>query len=173
MNCYYRNLVLGFSVLGIFGIAGCKAKPKPETANPASALEKIEARLGMKLPPKAHRAFFEEVAQWLGTPYQYGGNSQRGTDCSGFVQQVYKKVFNLDVAHQSAVLHQKSRIIRKAELKEGDLYFFKIESASISHVGMHLTDDFFIHASTRSGVVVSRLQEPYYQKTFADFGTYR
>lgn len=177
MKCYWKTGPTCFSILliGLLILHSCKSKPRPETTKPEkeTALSHYEHKLGVKLPGTANRAFFEEVAQWMGTPYRYGGNSFQGTDCSGFVQQVYLKVFGIKVDHQSAALFEKSKRVKKDQLKEGDLYFFKISGNKISHVGMHLTDDFFIHASTKKGVVVNRLQEAYYSQHFAGFGTLR
>jgi hypothetical protein len=177
MSYCWKTGRICFSIFLLLGLAfsGCKTKPKPGSEKPRreTGLSDYERKLGLELPESANRNFFEEVAQWMGTPYRYGGSSKQGTDCSGFVQQVYLKVFGLKVDHQSALLFEKSKRIRKEQLREGDLYFFKISGNKISHVGMHLTGDFFIHASTKKGVVVNRLQEPYYAQHFVGYGTFR
>ncbi len=177
MSYCSKTVRICFSIVLLFGLVapGCKSKPKPSVEKPRSdaSLRDYERKLGLDLPESANRSFFEEVAQWMGTPYRYGGSSKQGTDCSGFVQQVYLKVFGLKVDHQSASLYEKSKRIQKDQLREGDLYFFKISGNKVSHVGMHLTGDFFIHASTKKGVVVNRLQEAYYSQHFVGYGTFR
>ena len=55
---------------------------------------------------------------------------------------------------------------RKEELKEGDLVFFKINSKSISHVGVYLGDDKFAHASSSKGVMISNLNEAYWKRYY-------
>jgi lipoprotein Spr len=56
--------------------------------------------------------------------------------------------------------------INKTELKEGDLVFFKIGSKSISHVGVYIGDNKFAHASSSKGVMISNLNDSYWQRYF-------
>ena len=58
----------------------------------------------------------------------------------------------------------------KDKLKEGDLVFFKIRSKRISHVGIYLANNFFVHASASQGVMISNLTEGYWQRFFAGAG---
>lgn len=51
-------------------------------------------------------------------------------------------------------------------MKEGDIVFFKIRQSEVSHVGLYLGNDKFIHSSTSNGVIISDLKEEYYQKYF-------
>lgn len=110
------------------------------------------------------------VADWLGTPYRFGRNSKQGTDCSGFVYLLYKDVYKLDVGRaSSADLMSKTKTLSRAELKEGDMVFFNINNrrnGRASHAGVYLKDGKFAHASTRRGVIISSLSEPYYNRTF-------
>jgi lipoprotein Spr len=55
-------------------------------------------------------------------------------------------------------------------MREGDLVFFKIGQNTVSHVGVYLTNDRFVHASTSSGVMISDLKEPYWKKYYAGGG---
>ncbi|MFN6091007.1 MAG: C40 family peptidase, partial [Bacteroidota bacterium] len=63
--------------------------------------------------------------------------------------------------------------INKSELKEGDIVFFKIRHSEVSHVGLYLGNDKFIHSSTSNGVIISDLKEEYYQKYFWGGGRLR
>jgi lipoprotein Spr len=56
--------------------------------------------------------------------------------------------------------------LKKSQLREGDLVFFKIRKRRVSHVGVYLSHNRFIHASVHDGVVISDLDEPYYKKYF-------
>ena len=56
--------------------------------------------------------------------------------------------------------------VSREDLKEGDLVFFKINSRTISHVGIYLGNNRFAHASSSRGVVLSNLDEPYYKRYF-------
>lgn len=108
-----------------------------------------------------------EVFRWYKTCYRYGGSSENGIDCSGFVNMVYKKIFNVELPRGSYLMYPKCRPLEPDELPaEGDLVFFKIYKNRISHVGIYLQHNKFAHSSTHSGVIISDLNEPYYKKHF-------
>jgi len=114
-----------------------------------------------------------ETSLWLGVPYRYGGNTKRGTDCSGFTGQVFKRVYNKKLQRSAEGQAKKDvKNVRKGSLKTGDLVFFKSSSKSkkINHVGIFLRDGYFIHASTSRGVIVSHLDEDYYKKNWKQGG---
>lgn len=83
----------------------------------------------------------------LNSPYQWGGRSAFGIDCSGFVQLIYKLngIFLPRDASQQAQKGQTLSFIEEAE--EGDLAFFDNEEGNITHVGIILTNNRIIHAS--------------------------
>ncbi|GAB4447434.1 MAG: hypothetical protein OHK0036_01720 [Bacteroidia bacterium] len=111
------------------------------------------------------------ITEWYGVPYKYGECSKNGTDCSGFINALYEKVYGKKLERRSQDIFQKQcKKINKNEVKEGDLVFFKIESKEISHVGVYLRNNKFVHASTQKGVIINDLNEPYYQKYFYAFG---
>lgn len=103
---------------------------------------------------------------WLNTPYRYGGNSKSGIDCSRFVMRMYNEALGLQAAGSSRQIFEQGNFIDKNQLKEGDLVFFKTRGSNISHVGIYLQDDKFVHSSTSKGVIVSSLNEPYWKKTY-------
>ena len=85
---------------------------------------------------------------YMGVPYLWGGRSVFGTDCSGFVQQVYKMAgawLPRDAYMQADVGEPVGFL---AEAQPGDLAFFD-EGGIITHVGMMLNDHQIIHASGR------------------------
>ncbi len=108
-----------------------------------------------------------EAASWVGTPYKHAGNSKSGTDCSGLSYAIFKTLYakNLDRTSDGQYFKNCKRI-NKSELKPGDLVFFKINGNKISHVGIYLKDNKFIHASSHRGVVVNDLDEKYYLKYY-------
>ena len=133
-------------------------------------LEKYSARLGITLKSGCNKKLIESVTSWLNTPYKYGGNTKQGTDCSGFVQQVYSEVYGISLARSAADIYSQCKKISRTDLKEGDLVFFKINTPKVGHVGIYLTDEYFIHASTQKGVIISNLAETYYAKYFHSCG---
>jgi len=100
---------------------------------------------------------------WLGTKYQYGGCSKKGVDCSCLAKNIYKQVYGIELDRTSGNQYKQCKPIRKQKkLREGDLVFFKINGMKISHVGIYLGEGYFIHASTKLGVVLNNLSEEYY-----------
>ena len=136
-------------------------------------IHKYEEKLGISLPETSNIEFIKVIVPWLGSPYKYGGNSINGTDCSGFVSSIYSSFFKIELDRTSLLIYKNARKINKSEVKEGDLVFFKTDGKKVSHVGITITPNHFIHASSKKGVVVNSLNEPYYSKNFVAFGSYR
>ncbi|NTW33857.1 MAG: C40 family peptidase [Bacteroidetes bacterium] len=132
--------------------------------------KKYSKILDVELTGKEDKKFIEELAKWLGTPYLYGGTTLKGVDCSGFVQTVYKNVYNISLYRTAYDLVKNGELINKKNLKTGDLVFFKINSDKVSHVGIYIKDGKFIHASSSKGVIVSKLSDAYYAKYFYSGG---
>ncbi|MEZ5172932.1 MAG: C40 family peptidase [Bacteroidia bacterium] len=113
------------------------------------------------------------INDWIGSPYKYGGCSKDGTDCSGMVYTFYKEVFGISLPRSSSELYEKAKKISIEEAKPGDLVFFATKSAKVSHVGMYMMDNKFVHSSTSKGVIISSLDETYYRERLVGFGAYR
>lgn len=112
---------------------------------------------------------YNQVYQWYGVPYHYGGASKTGTDCAGFVKSVFKTIYNVDLARSATAQYPQCRQV-VGEPHEGDLVFFNIRGRYLSHVGIYLQNGYFAHAATHSGVIISNLNEPYYKAYFYRFG---
>lgn len=105
------------------------------------------------------------VRTWEGTPHRLGGNDRQGVDCSGLVVQIYRDLFDIPLPRTAAALSKTGRAIDLGQLSPGDLVFFRLPDGK-RHVGIYLDRGQFAHTSTRRGVMISRLQEPYWQATF-------
>ena len=110
-----------------------------------------------------------EASSWIGTPYQYGGNSRGGIDCSGLNVAIYKAVFNHQLSRNSRQQFEADcKSVKKSHLQQGDLLFFaiadKVNASNINHTGIYLKNGLFLHASTSRGVVVDNLEAAYYKK---------
>ena len=121
-----------------------------------------------------HReALIEEAYTWIGTPYKYAGQDKGiGTDCSGMVMRIYEMIAGEKIPRNSAKQAEFCKKLKSHEVKTGDLVFFATgkDPNKISHVGMIIDNDNFIHASPSKGVVVSQLSNTYFQRTFIMFG---
>lgn len=111
--------------------------------------------------------------EWYGVPYHYGGKSKQGIDCSDFTCTLLHDVYGINMDGSSKALRGECITVRKNDLQEGDLVFFKIRKGRISHVGVYIANNYFIHASTKLGVVISSLDEDYYKKYFSSGGRVR
>lgn len=111
----------------------------------------------------------EHVDEWYGTRYRYGGTSKSGIDCSAFVQAIYLSAFAVSLPRTARDQYRSSRIISATEVKTGDLVFFNT-TGGISHVGIYLQNNKFVHASTSQGVTVSDMFDAYYLKRFIGIG---
>jgi len=136
-------------------------------------LARASLRLGIDIDMKDNHALYVESANWLGVPYRSGGMSKSGVDCSGFTSSVYKKVYRKNLERNSDDQRKKDcKKVKKGKLQEGDLVFFHggRKKKKATHVGIYLKDGKFIHASTRRGVIVSHLEENYWERHWLSGG---
>lgn len=111
----------------------------------------------------------EFVDEWYGTRYRYGGTTKSGIDCSAFVQAIYVSAFAVSLPRTARDQYRYSRIISATEMKTGDLVFFNT-TGGISHVGIYLQNNKFVHASSAYGVTVSDMFDPFYITRFIGIG---
>lgn len=102
---------------------------------------------------------------WAGTPYRPGGSDRRGIDCSGFVQQAYAALFGIPLPRTTKMQARSGNKINQSELKPTDLVFFRTGLFN-RHVGIYRGDGHFMHASTKRGVTLSRLDDDYWNGHF-------
>ncbi|HEY5326153.1 MAG TPA: NlpC/P60 family protein [Mucilaginibacter sp.] len=162
------TIALFFSVLAIQ--AQTKTSPNETVGNTSDdqeslAKDYLSQIMGVALSATSNMKLFHFVYDWIGTPYRFGGSSRRGIDCSAFTKELYSQVFNMDIERNSRDLFSMVSPVKKDDLKEGDLVFFKIHSRRISHVGIYLGNNRFAHASSR-GVAISSLDDAYYKRYF-------
>ena len=106
--------------------------------------------------------------QWEGAPYQFGGTSKHGVDCSAFVQLAYRDATSVQLPRTTLKQSQIGTKINYELAESGDLVFFKTNRTT-RHVGVYLGNRQFMHASTSKGVIISRLDNPYWASKFWHF----
>lgn len=101
-----------------------------------------------------------------GIRYSRGGTSRGGFDCSGFTRYVFAK-YGVSLPHSSAAQARMGTPVPRSELRPGDLVFFQTNRRGISHVGIYIGDNRFVHAAThRRGVTVDSLSSSYYASRY-------
>lgn len=146
-----RRPLLCSILLAFIVITGCGSAPvKPANDSTQDATE-------YKLRQAAK--------QWRHTPHRMGGLDRRGIDCSGLVKVLYDDLFQIDLPRSTELQVRKGRAVVSGRWKAGDLLFFKPENKG-RHVGIYLADREFLHATTRRGVIVSKLSEPYWRESY-------
>ena len=133
---------------------------EPESA-PDSVAEWRQAFAGawQAAPEERWRA---AAAEWLGTPYVWGGNSPRGVDCSGLVQRLVKHVAGLGLPKHSADQARAAHRIPRRELTTGDLVYLSRRDEGIRHIALVLGtgpdgEPEVVHAGLNRGVVIEPL----------------
>jgi lipoprotein Spr len=112
---------------------------------------------------------YEYIDEWYGTRYCLGGTTKSCIDCSAFVQSFYSALYNSSRPRTARDQYKSAQKISSTELQEGDLLFFNTRGG-VSHVGIYLQHNKFVHASTSGGVMISDMFEPYYVRHFIGAG---
>ncbi|NVZ99683.1 C40 family peptidase [Pseudomonas gingeri] len=119
-------------------------------------------------------SILERGMSLIGTRYRFGGtNESSGFDCSGFIGYLFREEAGLDLPRSTReMINVKAPLVARNKLKPGDLLFFATNGrrGRVSHAGIYLGDDQFIHSSSRrsGGVRVDSLGDSYWSKTFIE-----
>lgn len=105
------------------------------------------------------------IQSFLGRPYGSGSDGQN-LDCSRFTMLVFDKFNHTRLPRTAEKQFKIGQKINRGDMRYGDLAFFKTEGNSISHVGIYIGFDEFIHASNSSGIIISDMHEDYWKKRF-------
>ncbi|MBK7712408.1 MAG: C40 family peptidase [Bacteroidales bacterium] len=116
-------------------------------------------------------SIISKAHNYLGVSYRYGQSSEKGFDCSGFVKYIFRN-FGLELPHSSYSLYKISKHIDTAEAQSGDLVFFITRGKGVSHVGIYLGNNQFIHSPGRGRTVsIDSLSADYYKRRLVGFGS--
>ena len=130
---------------------------------------KYSVLLNTEVERLQNKILLVKMDEWYGTRYRLGGTTKKGVDCSAFVQAVFLGAYAVSLPRTAREQHRIARKISRTELQEGDLLFFNT-TGGVSHVGIYLQNNKFIHASASKGVTISDLFDPYYLRRFISAG---
>ncbi|MDR2401542.1 MAG: C40 family peptidase [Deferribacteraceae bacterium] len=118
-------------------------------------------------------AIVKSANSYIGVPYIWGGSSRRGVDCSGLAQAVYS-LNGLSIPRSSREQYSRGASISRSSLKPGDLVFFATSGGkTVSHVGVYVGNNQFIHAPSKGKRVTSAsLLDPYFSKVYVGARSY-
>jgi cell wall-associated NlpC family hydrolase len=130
---------------------------------------KYAQRMDVEVETLTNIKLYKAVDNWWATRYCYGGTTKRGIDCSALTGVLVNEGFGITLPRTARAQYAECQKIRKDNLTEGDLVFFDTRGG-ISHVGLYLGNNYFVHASVHAGVTISSLNDSYYSKKFIGGG---
>ncbi len=125
--------------------------------------------LGLEVETVTNEKLIAFLESWYGIPYKYGGSTRNGIDCSAFTSLMMDSIYNVSLPRTSRAQYDVGKRVSKNSLKQGDLVFFNTRSTrgnTISHVGVYLNNNKFVHASVSSGVMISDLDDVYFRRRY-------
>ncbi len=125
--------------------------------------------LDMEIEGVVNLTMYGFIEEWWSARYRYGGTTRKGIDCSALSGLLLATVYGLAVPRTAHEQYAASERVGREFLQEGDLVFFNTRGG-VSHVGVYLANDRFVHASVSDGVTISNLNDPYYAKKYIGGG---
>ncbi len=143
----------------------------PSDSKSIALISKYSEKMDVPVASITNMRLYSFIDSWYGTRYVYGGTSRRGIDCSAFVRELYRDVFGTDLLRTSLMQYSSVKKIKNKEyLKEGDLIFFNTLGRGVSHVGVYLTNGYFVHSSSSRGVNISSINSGYWSSKYISGG---
>ncbi len=131
---------------------------------------KYAIKMNVEVEKLMNTALYNFIDHWWGTPYKLGGASKKGIDCSAFTQMLLSDIYDVKIPRTAYAQKTIVQPVEPEDLQEGDLIFFNTRGRGISHVGIYLHDNKFVHAASSRGVTISSLTENYWTKRYAGAG---
>jgi cell wall-associated NlpC family hydrolase len=153
-------------VLGMIVTSGCAGSHSATPSGPTQTAGAPSSETASSYDAdRVERDLRTQADSWDGVPHEWGGTSRRGVDCSGLTSRLYADALGLQLPRTTKRQARVGERVSGDDLQPGDLVFFRPERKK-RHVGVYLSDGEFVHASSSSGVTISSLNEPYWQRTW-------
>lgn len=109
----------------------------------------------------------QNIIDWMGTRYVFGGVGRNGIDCSAFTREVFQKSFGIELPRTAHMQSRLGESVRKNELQFGDLVFFQTARyAPVTHVGIYIGEGYFANAASSKGVSLGSLDSKYWNRRY-------
>ena len=141
----------GWSKVSYAGKTGYISADYLVTASSGTAISPSNTAASVSISAK-RQSVLNYAAQFLGVPYVYGGSTPSGFDCSGFTSYVFKNTVS-SIPRVAQAQYDATTRVSRDDLLPGDLVFFGSSTSSISHVGIYVGSNQFIHAPSTGDVV--------------------
>ncbi|ERN51806.1 C40 family peptidase [Alkalihalophilus marmarensis] len=102
-----------------------------------------------------------EAKKHIGVPYRWGGTTTSGFDCSGYMQYVFNQI-GINLPRTTSQMYNTGTSVSKSNLQVGDLVFFNTSGSGVSHAGIFIGNNQFIHSASSRGVSISSINDPHY-----------
>lgn len=155
-----------------------KAEKEIEEGIISENQKKYAKLLGVDPIELTSKEIYDFIDSWMGTPYSWGGETKEAIDCSAFTQRLFAESYDMYL-ERMAIKQFKSKLTEAfasyKNLKEGDLLFFGKDQFNITHVGVYLHNNKFVHATSSTvdgiaGVKISDLSHPHWAELLVSAG---
>lgn len=147
----------------LFILSACAGTPEPHY--PATPEQSATRSTPSPTPDTSQRSRITAIVRnMIGAPYQYGGTTPSGFDCSGLVWYSHKKA-GIAVPRTASQQYKTGKKVSAGNMKPGDLLFFRIHNTRTLHVATYVGKRTFVHApSSGKKVRTEKLDNPYWSK---------
>ena len=162
---------LGIALLAAAGMApeSVAKKKKKKKSGKNGKKKKKKSKSKQSSGKGSGDAIVREAQKYKGTRYVYAGDSPKGFDCSGFTWYVYNKVAGMDITRTVKSQAKQGKSVSNGSWKAGDILIFRNTAGKgLTHCGIYISGDKFIHAENeKTGVVISNFGDGYYKDHYA------
>ena len=144
-------------------LAGCSSAP--DKAPEYTSANVSDVRIDLSDGDKIKQVLNQQYNDWRNVKHRMGGMSRNGIDCSGLVYQTYRTKLGVELPRSTENQSKIGLAVKQDQLRAGDLVFFKT-GVFKRHVGMYIDDGEFLHVSSSKGVMVSKLENPYWRSAY-------
>lgn len=171
MACLSRY---GWATLLALTLAGCSAQEPASKTSPISAIAQRPAMVS-KIPVR-HRSTLLDRVVWnaqkqQGKMYRWGGSSPvTGFDCSGLTQYAFRNGAQVALPRTAAAQYAAAVKVPREQGQKGDLVFFNTSGKRVSHVGIYLGENRFLHAPRTGKAITTSELTGYWGARLVGFG---